>query len=656
MFNMSGERIEPLEEKEPLLGKEPLQGEIAGNTSHDHQSVGRKPDTTEEEGIVMRYWFLLENELVDGIRKGNKSLIPAALERVRFLKKVVKPKMLNEGVQGDEEALWGIYKFLHNNGWWDKAKNLKINPVEGDLVSNKSDSPLLDFIHANGHLIDSNVQPMVQEGNTEGIRIALNQIHYGSLKKPSIRRGKHGNKNYKKREFEVPEKNRNSRMGTTQIHNQLKIVQDFLQGYKILIEPSVYWDAMKGDDRALSLALGQIHHHSLPVSENPEYKLHSFKEALLKTPACNNSILNHQATTSKAGAQTKKKDLSVFFTNFDDNLHMKDLWSLFKKVGRFRDITLPRKRDKYGNRFGFVIVSEEMDGSNIISTLNGKLVGAKRLHLSWAKTSKAKSHLFSSGVRRATKFASQNKGPSSGGKPAKTMETGAEYTMDPKPATNNDTPPNNLEDGGSCEIKSSTPEQAVTMDLLPNEEMMELMNHTLFLRTVKPETVSNVTMIVEGLRVHEATIRALSSMCFLAHFDCLSDYEEVDIDFLQLGFQEVRKASIEDLLPARNAWLEVRGLPILGWKETNFKKLLEEYGQVKHCCRMVDDDGNYQTPTFLVETYQAEDIMAVKKIRIMNKTWKIHLIETGRHEGEVYDLDRDRWVAQNNAEQTPRSL
>lgn len=125
---------------------------------------------------------------------------------------------------------------------------------------------------------------------------------------------------------------------------------------------------------------------------------------------------------------------------------------------------------------------------------------------------------------------------------------------------------------------------------------------------------------------------------------------------MQLGFQEVRKASLEDLLPARNAWIEVRALPIFSWKETNFKNLLEEFGQVRYCCRMVDDDNTYQNPTFLVETFHSENIRAVKKIRIMNKIWRVHLMELGRQVGAMYDLNRESWDIGNTTEQSPHSV
>lgn len=42
------------------------------------------------------------------------------------------------------------------------------------------------------------------------------------------------------------------------------IVNDFIKGYIHIIEPSVLKVALKNDENAMSLALGQIHHKTLP--------------------------------------------------------------------------------------------------------------------------------------------------------------------------------------------------------------------------------------------------------------------------------------------------------------------------------------------------------------------------------------------------------
>lgn len=86
---------------------------------------GQRQLTTE----VMEYWFLLDKDVVKAPAKGNYKLLKMIGARVDYLLKVLDSRLVLEGVKGEEEALWSIHKFLHNNGWWAKTENLKINEL-----------------------------------------------------------------------------------------------------------------------------------------------------------------------------------------------------------------------------------------------------------------------------------------------------------------------------------------------------------------------------------------------------------------------------------------------------------------------------------------------------------------------------------------------
>lgn len=45
---------------------------------------------------------------------------------------------------------------------------------------------------------------------------------------------------------------------------------------------------------------------------------------------------------------------SFFFTHFPDSVDEKELWKVFQRRGRVWNVYIPRKRDKEGQRFGFV--------------------------------------------------------------------------------------------------------------------------------------------------------------------------------------------------------------------------------------------------------------------------------------------------------------
>ncbi|KAL1804973.1 hypothetical protein ACET3Z_028041 [Daucus carota] len=114
------------------------------------------------------------------INNGNHILLPMAEARVDFLLGVVSRELLEEGVKGEEEALWSIHEFLYNNGWWEKASNLVIERNDYEGASTTMD-PLLLFLSAYEHLIHPNTRVEALQGQREAVRTALNQIHYGSI-------------------------------------------------------------------------------------------------------------------------------------------------------------------------------------------------------------------------------------------------------------------------------------------------------------------------------------------------------------------------------------------------------------------------------------------------------------------------------------------
>uniref|UniRef100_A0A166CSI6 Uncharacterized protein n=1 Tax=Daucus carota subsp. sativus TaxID=79200 RepID=A0A166CSI6_DAUCS len=72
------------------------------------------------------------------------------------------------------------------------------------------------------------------------------------------------------------------------MEEKLAINCEYLKGYAKYIRPTVLMDALKGDDKAMSLALGQVHHHTLPNREGtdiPKDNLNfkqSFKKILMQ--------------------------------------------------------------------------------------------------------------------------------------------------------------------------------------------------------------------------------------------------------------------------------------------------------------------------------------------------------------------------------------
>ncbi|WOG83807.1 hypothetical protein DCAR_0102985 [Daucus carota subsp. sativus] len=145
-------------------GQNPADNSSSGGrtTTHSNKDEDREKMIMSEKEIL-QHWFFLETEMVEAIMKGNKSLIPAARARVIFLSKVVKPDLVQEGVNGEEDALWKIHKVLHNKGWWEKARNLVISPPAQGEKTSDIDPLLLGFLRTNERYVHPNTRILLND-------------------------------------------------------------------------------------------------------------------------------------------------------------------------------------------------------------------------------------------------------------------------------------------------------------------------------------------------------------------------------------------------------------------------------------------------------------------------------------------------------------
>ncbi|WOG94173.1 hypothetical protein DCAR_0313466 [Daucus carota subsp. sativus] len=585
----------------------------SGNTQHTEGNKKLQLDK------ILKHWFLLDYDLVAAINKGNHSLIPMAEARVNYLTGLVPDKLLAEGIKGKEEALWSIHELLYNNGCWEKASNLVVADYDGSKNGNSTD-PVQPFLNAYAHLIHPNTRVGALKGNREAVRMALNQIHYGSIE-AARQSSKTGVTRVSEEEKAQSGKVKAKSGISGDVHS---ITCKFLEAYESLIEPSVLRDAIAGNDKAISLALGQVHHHTLSRGEKMDVKSSKqdethYKEALLSRPA---SVVLSSGSARKSHVSSpahKSGNATVFFTGIDRSLHLKDLWMLFKKEGKIKDIILPRKKDKNGNNYGFIILVNAQEANRVIKAFSGMLIGSKHLYLAVAKTKPR----FQASLKAHSNFV--NLEAKKGQEELPKEREGSTDIPIPSPKV---TPPSTRFVASETKENQSRQDHSEHPNLLPSEEFTQVMQQSLLLRTVKNETVQSVAMMVEGLGAYNARIRGITGSSFLAYFPFELDFLNIDREFLQIGFDEVRDVKVEDLIPSRKAWVEIRGLPIPGWTEHNFKEILKDYGTILHSCKTRDEEEFYVSPKFLIETHVLDKIKEFKSIKLMKKVWKLRVQET----------------------------
>lgn len=293
------------------------------------------------------------------------------------------------------------------------------------------------------------------------------------------------------------------------------------------------------------------------------------------------------------------------------------------------DIILPRKRDRYGNRVGIMKTWSNEDALKVIKKINGVKLRKGTLYLALAKEHSNKAS--ASGHRQGGKEKSPQSQQSS---PKLSPENGnSDMREDPIKTDHVVDLPINVDyiKDPKCENKA----KGQVVELSVNEDFAEELKCCLCLITAKHETVETVGMIVEGFGFRDVTIRGISGKKFLMYFEDLADWKDLDIDFLKIGFMEVGEVTKEDLIPMRKVWIELRGLPIIGWTEDNYIKLVQEWGEILHFGKTLDDGSFYTTPKVMIETTVLETIDVTRTIMLSGHTFMIRIMEMEVQEGQA---------------------
>ncbi|KAL1826891.1 hypothetical protein ACET3Z_005303 [Daucus carota] len=147
-----------------------------------------KEDSEKLKNGLLKYWFLLDSDLLEVITKGDLRWADIAMARISYLVTAISNDFLGQCLEGDEETLCQLHRMLMNEGWWDRANNLDLGKTvwrREEEWERKMESQELDlrrYVFFHSELVHPNVLKMVDKGDKEGLRMAMNHVHYNSLR------------------------------------------------------------------------------------------------------------------------------------------------------------------------------------------------------------------------------------------------------------------------------------------------------------------------------------------------------------------------------------------------------------------------------------------------------------------------------------------
>lgn len=228
-----------------------------------------------------------------------------------------------------------------------------------------------------------------------------------------------------------------------------------------------------------------------------------------------------------------------------------------------------------------MVTESKVEAIEIIKSLEGTMIGARRIHLAFARNKK-KGSIKSQGGRVSTAS------PINAKRNKMTEQVKSQLgspTLKPQKVVSNE----------EC------------IDLSWNACLLAELEQSLVVETVNREMVDTVETLVEGLGFSNAQVKGLSPNKFLVSFGEGEVLAGEDLEFFKIDFADVRKATLDDLSVVHRSWVICRGLPMGAWTEDNFHKLLDKRGMILAYSPFIDESGSYQNPRILIEsTLQAK--------------------------------------------------
>jgi hypothetical protein len=250
-----------------------------------------------------------------------------------------------------------------------------------------------------------------------------------------------------------------------------------------------------------------------------------------------------------------KVSTSFFITNFPEEATANDLWGLFLKYGRVREVYIPKKLDKWGRRFGFVKFKEVKDVEAMSASLVDVWLGSFKLRVNHARFSRSeKNEVDPLGV--GSQGTCVEKEGSQAGRSFKTALL-------------------NINGGGS-----SPGEQLVIKAATDKSFWRELQGSMVGLLACEKDVRRiQTTLYMEGYR--SISVTNMGSNMVLLRSPVAGDVEKLirsKNECLKYYFSELKPWVPGIVAKQMEIWVQVLGIPLHIWGDEFFKQLGAKFG------------------------------------------------------------------------------
>lgn len=301
------------------------------------------------------------------------------------------------------------------------------------------------------------------------------------------------------------------------------------------------------------------------------------------------------------------------------------------------DIILPRKRDKWNNRIGFVKVQSEKEALRAIELMKDIKLGGVKMDIMLARKFQKK------GVESP-----KREGAKPGDRPpeSKTIRVPKETSVKMSSEDNHRLESlKQRKESGRTEEGSPVPKRiSVQENSLINTENC-LVGFSAF--PLRGEILQEV-LIELGMAYIE--VKEISCWKFLLRFASEEKLKDWNGDGIKDWICLTRNLSEEDLIPKRRALIEIRGLPLHYWSEENLEKITQEYGLWGWWRNRPDAQMKIETPLIWIYSGCLEKIEENLVVITEGGNYRVKILEVEDNQGPVFEEAKQKFVSNRMVE------
>uniref|UniRef100_A0A166CS71 RRM domain-containing protein n=1 Tax=Daucus carota subsp. sativus TaxID=79200 RepID=A0A166CS71_DAUCS len=259
---------------------------------------------------------------------------------------------------------------------------------------------------------------------------------------------------------------------------------------------------------------------------------------------------------------TRNGCLSVMINNLPEHTNIREMWLRFNGKRYIKKNVLPRKKDKFNKRFGFLIVAKLSEAQELITDFNGRWMGSNKLVVYLARDSHRRVQ-----ASPTWKWSGRQELESVDGK----LSQNKHYVKEVK---SNRVP--NI-DKEKVDLVKQPSFRTVQGTITPN--CSKLLNRSFIGTTAETvqEDVLQEKILNRGFTFIQ--VRHLSDKTFLISY-ILDEDKDLEIDGIKDMFTSFKKVEDSDLVLPRTTWILCDGLPLSAWNKETWELILGDWGSL----------------------------------------------------------------------------